>query len=84
MLTLPILAAKALELFMISIATKAADEARSRSSKRVTPTHLKHALQKNEAFDFLNEIIEKVPDGTGDKEEGGRKKGGGRKKKSDD
>ena len=47
---------------MISIVTKAADTARSRSSKRVTAQHLKQALQNDEQFDFLADIIAKVPD----------------------
>lgn len=54
--------AKALELFMISLVTKAASEARARGSKRVTSAHLKQAVQKEEQFDFLTEIVSKVPD----------------------
>ncbi len=63
--------AKALELFMITLVTKAAAEAQDRSSKRVTAAHLKQAVIKDQTFDFLQEIIEKVPDPT-------EKKGGGR------
>jgi Dr1-associated corepressor len=55
---------------MISLVTKAAAEARDRSSKRVTAAHLKQAVVKNQTLDFLQEIIEKVPDPT--------EKGGGR------
>ena len=47
---------------MISIVTKAADRAKERSSKRVTAAHLKQALQNDEQFDFLADIIAKVPD----------------------
>lgn len=54
--------AKALELFMISVVTKAAKEARARSSKRVTAAHLKQAVQNDEQLDFLADIIAKVPD----------------------
>jgi hypothetical protein len=54
------LAAKALELFMISLVTKAATEAKARNSKRVTSVHLKQAISKNEQFDFLSEIVAKV------------------------
>ena len=56
--------AKALELFMIALVTKAAAEAKDRSSKRVTAAHLKQAVIKDQTFDFLQEIIEKVPDPT--------------------
>lgn len=54
--------AKALELFMISIVTKAASEARARNSKRVLPAHLKAAILADEQFDFLNDIVSKVQD----------------------
>ncbi|KAL8806725.1 MAG: hypothetical protein Q9182_001122 [Xanthomendoza sp. 2 TL-2023] len=95
----PTAVSKALELFMISVVTKAANEAKSRSSKRVTAAHLKQAVEKDEQLDFLAEIISKVPDAPAPKKEdseepveGKRKKatagggGGGtrRKKKTDD
>ena len=81
---------------MISVVTKAANEAKFKSSKRVTAAHLKAAVRKDEQLDFLAEIISKVPDApapkaakeeTGDSEEGvvdaGKKKKGGRRKKSE-
>ena len=55
---------------MITMVTKAAAEARDRSSKRVTAAHLKQAVIKDQTFDFLQEIIEKVPDPT--EKKGGR------------
>lgn len=55
-------AAKALELFMISLVAKGAVEARANNSKRVTAQHLKTALMKDGKFDFLTEICENVPD----------------------
>lgn len=55
-------AAKALELFMISLVTKAAAEAKGRNSKRVAPAHLKQVVVKNEQFDFLSDIVSKVAD----------------------
>jgi len=54
--------AKALELFMISVVTKAATEAHSRQAKRVTAAHLKQAVQNDEQMDFLGEILAKVQD----------------------
>lgn len=85
-------AAKALELFMISLVTKAAAEAKARNSKRVGAIHLKQAITKDEQFDFLSEIVSKVADNTGgDKSEGDamdvdgkKKKSSGRKKKKTD
>lgn len=56
---------------MITLVTKAAAEAKDRSSKRVTAAHLKQAVIKDQTFDFLQEIIDKVPDPT-EKKAGGR------------
>jgi hypothetical protein len=47
---------------MISIVTKAAEQAKQRSSKRVLATHLKQAVTNEEQFDFLTEIVNKVAD----------------------
>ena len=54
--------AKALELFMISLVTKSAAQARIKSAKKVTAAHLKQVILQDESFDFLNEIVSKVPD----------------------
>ncbi|KAF3405588.1 DNA polymerase epsilon subunit C [Talaromyces pinophilus] len=89
----PIAVSKALELFMIQLVTKAAQEARERNSKRVTAAHLKQAVAKDEVLDFLAEICSKVPDqparkndedGSDHNEGGKRKSGGGRRKKDVD
>ncbi|KAF2634744.1 histone-fold-containing protein [Massarina eburnea CBS 473.64] len=87
----PVVVSKALELFMISLVTKAAAEAKARSSKRVGAVHLKQAVTKDEQFDFLNDIVSKVADAPADKNDGdamdvdGKKKkpAGRRKKKAD-
>ncbi|KAI9872120.1 MAG: hypothetical protein M1830_002050 [Pleopsidium flavum] len=87
----PVAVSKALELFMISLVTKAASEARSRSSKRVTAAHLKQAVAKDEVLDFLAEIIAKIPDAPAPSEkaegsdvvEGKKRRGGARKKRKD-
>ena len=80
---------------MITLVTKAATEAKEKSSKRITAAHLKSAVSKDEVLDFLNEIIEKVPDGAEGKHRGrtrtdspdeideGRKKRPSRRKKSE-
>ncbi|KAJ6114007.1 histone-like transcription factor (CBF/NF-Y) [Penicillium sp. IBT 18751x] len=89
----PIAVSKALELFMISLVTKAAHEAKERNSKRVTASHLKHAVAKDEVLDFLADIIAKVPDQPAgrkheddgsDQNEGRRKRGGRRPKEESD
>jgi hypothetical protein len=86
------LEAKALELFMITLVTKAATEASNRQSKRVTAAHLKQAVLADENLDFLQEIVSKVPDPTEKKaraksedsaepEEGAKKKRAGARRK---
>ncbi|KAF2794390.1 histone-fold-containing protein [Melanomma pulvis-pyrius CBS 109.77] len=90
----PVVVSKALELFMISLVTKAAAEAKARNSKRVGAGHLKQAITKDEQFDFLSDIMAKVADApaAADKHDGDamdvdgrkRKASGRRKKKADD
>ncbi|KAH0603471.1 uncharacterized protein H6S33_007793 [Morchella sextelata] len=58
----PVVVSKALELFMIALCEKASAQARQRNSKRITAGHLKQAVLHEEQFDFLAEIIAKVPD----------------------
>jgi Dr1-associated corepressor len=78
---------------MISLVCKAAQEAGARSQKRITAAHLKQAIAKDEQFDFLQDIIAKVPDApaAGEKTEEGedgadskKKKVGRRKRKVSD
>ena len=79
---------------MISLVTKAAKEAKDRNSKRVTASHLKLAVAKDEVLYFLADIIAKIPDhaATGrkhdddgsDHNEGKRKRGGRRPKEESD
>ena len=75
---------------MISVITKSAKEAQAVSAKRVTAAHLKQAVAKDEQFDFLQDIIQKVPDAPPPKKEydseegeGKKKRGGTRKRKKD-
>ena len=76
---------------MISVITKSANEARTISAKRVTAAHLKQAVAKDDQFDFLQDIIQKVPDAPPPKKdedseeagEGKKKRGGTRKKRKD-
>lgn len=84
--------AKALELFMISLVTKAAAQARAKSSKKVTAAHLKQVVEQDEQFDFLTEIVSKVQDAPAPKKDDdsdgvveGKKKRASRKRvKSED
>lgn len=58
----PVVVAKALELFMVSLIEESCSQARSRNAKRVSPAHLKQAVLAIEHFDFLAETVEKYPD----------------------
>ncbi|KAI9675442.1 MAG: DR1-associated protein 1 (negative cofactor 2 alpha) [Caeruleum heppii] len=58
----PVAVSKALELFMIDLVSRAAEEGKAKSSKRITATHLKRAVEKETQFDFLWEITSKVQD----------------------
>ncbi|KAF1961766.1 DNA polymerase epsilon subunit C [Byssothecium circinans] len=77
----PVVVSKALELFMTSLVTKAAAEAKARNSKRVSAVHLKQAVTKDEQFDFLNDIVSKVADAPADKSDGDAMDVDGKKKK---
>ena len=74
---------------MISLVTKAAEEAKEKQSKRVTAGHLKQACERDEQWDFLTSIMDKVPETSAtkkdeDSEEAGdgkKKKGGMRRRK---
>lgn len=75
--------AKALELFMISLVTKSAQEAKSRNSKRVMPLHLKQVIVANEQFDFLSDIVSKVAEPPAASEKSGDAgEGEGKRKKA--
>lgn len=65
----PVVVAKALELFMISLVDESCNQAKLRNSKRVLPGHLKQAVFTIEHFDFLREIMEKYSDPVGKDEE---------------
>ncbi|KAK9319435.1 DNA polymerase epsilon subunit C [Lipomyces orientalis] len=80
----PLVVAKALELFMISLVQESCNQARMRNAKRVSPAHLKQAVLGTEQFDFLAETVGKYPDPialSGDKAEPGTGPGRGRRRK---
>lgn len=103
----PQVVSRALELFMIRLISASAVQARggshagtgnSKGPRRVLAQHMKRAVAENETFDFLAEIMSKVPDAPAkgkkepgsDSEEGGstgkavRKKGKKRKNGEDE
>lgn len=50
---------------MISMMLNSGSEARAKGSKRITGLHLKHAVSKDEQFDFLSDQVERIQDGPG-------------------
>lgn len=56
----PIAVGKALELFMVQIVSKSADVAKERNSKRISAQMLKQAIDSNNEWDFLRDIVSKV------------------------
>ncbi|KAJ2907216.1 hypothetical protein MKZ38_006510 [Zalerion maritima] len=93
----PIAVGKALELFMIQLVQKSADQARQKGSKRVSAQMLKDVIEGDDQWDFLRDIASKVEEdkkGRGAKAESesddeaaagateGKRKGRGRKKKT--
>ncbi|RXK40237.1 hypothetical protein M231_02511 [Tremella mesenterica] len=60
--SVPHMISKSLERFMQSLLEEGTKEARSRGSKKVTPNHLKTAIQSNPNFDFLLEKVAGIPD----------------------
>ena len=79
---------------MITLVSSAADEASSRSSKRVTATHLKRIVEKEQQLDFLWDITSKVADAPAPSEKpedpdagdgiGRKRKGSGKRRTKDD
>lgn len=101
----PHVVSRALELFMIKLISASAAQARGgaqasgKGPKRILAQHMKKAIKADETFDFLADIVDKVPDAppkgkkeaASDSEEGAsgapksaRKKGKKKKDTADD
>ncbi|ODV89818.1 hypothetical protein CANCADRAFT_27297 [Tortispora caseinolytica NRRL Y-17796] len=57
----PMLVSKSLELFMISLVQASVDQAQEKGHRKVLPGHVKLAVENNEQFDFLADVMEKYP-----------------------
>jgi len=75
----PVLISKALELFLQSLCDKTYEITLRRGAKTMSSLHLKQCVQSNSVFDFLQEIVSKVPDIATDN---GEEKNGGRRRYS--
>ena len=94
----PHVVSRALELFMIRLISASANEARGgapgggKGPRRVLAQHMKRAVAADEKFDFLADLMGRVPDaplkakkeGGSDSEDGAPKKKKSRKRKGDD
>uniref|UniRef100_A0A8C7WR76 DR1-associated protein 1 (negative cofactor 2 alpha) n=1 Tax=Oryzias sinensis TaxID=183150 RepID=A0A8C7WR76_9TELE len=70
--------ARALELFLESLLTKACQVTQSRNAKTMTMSHLKQCIELEQQFDFLKDLVATVPDMQGEGEEN-HIEGGGEK-----
>ncbi|XP_044040874.1 dr1-associated corepressor isoform X7 [Siniperca chuatsi] len=61
--------ARALELFLESLLTKACQVTQSRNAKTMTTSHLKQCIELEQQFDFLKDLVATVPDMQGEGEE---------------
>nr|GMC79707.1 dr1-associated corepressor-like [Ipomoea batatas]GMC89094.1 dr1-associated corepressor-like [Ipomoea batatas] len=61
-MAVPVLVSKALELFLQDLCDRTYDITLSRGAKTVNALHLKHCIQSYNVFDFLREVVSKVPD----------------------
>lgn len=57
----PVVVGRALEIFMANLVELAMLEARKQRVKRVGASHIRAAIEKNEQFDFLVDVVSKYP-----------------------
>ncbi|KAL8260194.1 hypothetical protein R6Q59_028147 [Mikania micrantha] len=61
-MAVPVLVSKALELFLQDLCDRTYDITLHSGAKTVNSLHLKHCVQRYNVFDFLREVVSKVPD----------------------
>jgi histone H3/H4 len=61
-LPVPLLVSKALELFLQNLCDRTCEITLQRGAKTISAAHLKQCVQRFNVFDFLQEIVNKVPD----------------------
>ncbi|ODV59976.1 negative cofactor 2 transcription regulator complex subunit BUR6 [Ascoidea rubescens DSM 1968] len=55
----PVVVGKALEIFLCKLVEKSCDEARLAGAKKINALHVKSAVDRNEKFDFLVDLVAK-------------------------
>ncbi|KAI3996921.1 hypothetical protein MKX01_021197 [Papaver californicum] len=78
-LAVPLLVSKALELFLQDLCDRTYDVTLRRGAKTMSSLHLKQCVQSFNVFDFLKEIVSKVPD-FGGSDAGGKDRANKRRK----
>ncbi|XP_046848291.1 dr1-associated corepressor-like [Xenia sp. Carnegie-2017] len=58
----PVILSKALEIFMQVLLEKACKNTQARHAKTMSTAHLKQCIISESQFDFLKELVEKIPD----------------------
>ncbi|XP_022567038.2 dr1-associated corepressor-like [Brassica napus] len=61
-LAVPVLVSKSLELFLQDLCDRTYEITLERGAKTVSSLHLKHCVERYNVFDFLREVVSKVPD----------------------
>ncbi|KAJ0594759.1 putative transcription factor Hap3/NF-YB family [Helianthus annuus] len=61
-MAVPLLVSKALELFLQDLCDRTYEVTLQRGAKTLNSTHLKQCVQSFNVFDFLRDIVGKVPD----------------------
>ncbi|XP_075507398.1 uncharacterized protein LOC142544221 isoform X1 [Primulina tabacum] len=61
-MAVPVLVSKALELFLQDLCDRTYDITVQRGAKTVSSVHLKHCVHCYNVFDFLKDVVRKVPD----------------------
>ncbi|CAH8359864.1 unnamed protein product [Eruca vesicaria subsp. sativa] len=61
-LAVPVLVSKSLELFLQDLCDRTYEITLERGAKTVSSLHLKHCVETYNVFDFLREVVSKVPD----------------------
>ena len=66
----PVIISKALEMFLSSLLDQADTLTRERGAKTLTLQHLKTCIQSDRRYDFLSDLVSKIPDLGVEEEEG--------------
>ncbi|KAJ1382244.1 hypothetical protein SESBI_44444 [Sesbania bispinosa] len=61
-LAVPVLVSKALELFLQDLCDRTYEITLQRGAKTMNSLHLKHCVQSYNVFDFLRDVVSRVPD----------------------